>query len=91
MARTKRMTHRTTSGTADVVGYQITVRGRLDETWFGPLERVAVRFEPSPDGMGVTVLTGDFDQASLRGLLSRLWDMNLSVVSVTTDAIPRRD
>jgi hypothetical protein len=68
---------------ADVVTYQIRVRGRLDESWLDWLDRLSMTFEPEADGLGVTLLTGDFDQAALRGLLSYLWDMNLTVLSVT--------
>lgn len=68
---------------ADVVTYQVTVRGRLDESWLDCLDRLSMTFEPETDGLGATVLTGDFDQAALRGLLSYLWDMNLTVLRVT--------
>jgi hypothetical protein len=67
---------------ADVVTYQVRVRGRLDESWLDWLDRLRMTFEPEADGLGVTVLTGAFDQAALRGLLSYLWDMNLTVLSV---------
>jgi hypothetical protein len=68
---------------ADLVTYQIRVRGRLEESWLDWLDRLSMTFEPETDGLGVTVVTGDLDQAALRGLLSYLWDMNLTVLSVT--------
>jgi hypothetical protein len=43
---------------------------------------VTVVFEDEPDGRGTTVLAGQLDQAALRGLLTRLWDLNLTVESV---------
>ena len=67
---------------ADVLTYQISVRGRLEESWVDWVERLSLMFEPEAGGPGVTVLTGDFDQAALRGLLSYLWDMNLTVLGV---------
>ena len=67
---------------AEVAAYAVRVRGRLDESWFDWLDRVTMTFEPEPDDIGVTVLTGHFDQAALRGLLSYVWDMNLTVLSV---------
>ena len=67
---------------ADVAPYEIRVRGRLDENWFGWLDRVTMTFEPEPEGFGVTTLAGNFDQAALRGLVSYLWDMNLTVLGV---------
>ncbi len=58
--------------------YELTIQGQLDprwETWF--------------DGMKLSVATGDFtiltgvvDQVTLRGLLNKLWDLNLTLVSV---------
>ena len=69
---------------ADVSPYTIRVRGKLDESWFDWLGGVAMSFEPEPDGLGVTTLSGSFDQAALRGLLTYLWDMNLTVLGVDT-------
>ena len=68
---------------ADVAPYRIQVCGELDEDWFGWIDRVSMTFEPQPRGPGVTTLEGNFDQAALRGLLSYLWDMNLTVLAVT--------
>lgn len=67
---------------ADVAPYEIRVRGRLDESWLDWLDRVTMSFEPEPEGLGVTTLKGRFDQAALRGLVSYLWDMNLTVLGV---------
>ncbi len=37
----------------------------------------------SSQGLPITVLTGPVvDQAALRGILNRLWDLNLTVISV---------
>jgi hypothetical protein len=66
----------------DVAPYVVGVRGRLDENWLGWLDRVTMTFEPEPGGFGVTTLAGNFDQAALRDLLSYLWDMNLTVLSI---------
>jgi len=56
--------------------------GKLDERWtdwFGGMEISAEGSEDSP----VTVLTGPVvDQAALRGLLTKIWDLNLAVISV---------
>jgi hypothetical protein len=68
----------------DVAHYEIRVRGRLDQNFIqlGWLDRVTMTFEPESEGFGITTLAGNFDQAALRGLLSYLWDMNLTVLSV---------
>jgi hypothetical protein len=74
------------SRSPDVAPYEIRVRGRLDENWFGWLDRATMTFEPETEGLGVTRVTGEFDQAALRGFLSHLWDMNLTVLSVEPPA-----
>ena len=58
--------------------YQIKVRGRLDESWSGWFNSMTITFESD-----TTTLTGAVvDQAALRGILCRLWDLNLALISV---------
>jgi hypothetical protein len=63
--------------------YQIIVEGSLDpgwSDWFGEMELAQTT---GRDGNPVTVLTGSLaDQAALRGILTRLWDLNLTLISV---------
>jgi hypothetical protein len=55
--------------------------GRRWEQWFDGL---SVAAEQTGDGRPVTVLTGAVaDQAALRGLLCKAWDLNLVLLSVT--------
>lgn len=62
--------------------YQIKVRGVLEEGWSDWLDGMEISVETDQQG-GVTTLTGPVrDQAALRGLLSKLWDVNLSLISV---------
>ena len=60
--------------------YQIRVRGIVGPSWsdwFGGME-----IEPQADGQ--TLLTGPVtDQAALHGILCRLRDLNLPLISVT--------
>jgi hypothetical protein len=63
--------------------YQITVRGRLDARWSDWFGGMAIACESASDGLPVTALTGPvIDQAALRGILWKLWDLNLNLVSV---------
>ncbi len=63
---------------AQPIVYQIKVQGRLDESWSGWFNSMAITFEGD-----TTTLTGAIvDQAALRGILSRLWDLNLALISV---------
>jgi len=62
--------------------YQIKVKGRLDERWSDWFNEMAIEIES--DDPPVTRLTGlVIDQARLRGIVSKLWDLNLTVVAVT--------
>ncbi len=65
--------------------YEITVEECVDpggwSDWFGEME---LSQADGADGRPITVLTGRLsDQAALRGILTRLWDLNLTVISVT--------
>jgi hypothetical protein len=64
--------------------YQIKVEGRLGESWSGWFSGLTVAFEATnPDTLPVTILTGAVaDQAALRGILTKLWNLNLSLISV---------
>ena len=65
-----RDTHRAT--------YQIEVQGRLDESWSDWFEG----FVPSSEH-GTTTFTGELqDQAALRGMLNRILDLNLTLISL---------
>jgi len=63
--------------------YRITVYGKVDQSWsewFGGLKLTAV---VDKDGVPITRLTGTLpDQGALRGILNKLWDLNLTLLSV---------
>ena len=62
--------------------YCITVQGRLDAAWGTWLRGLAIE-TADEHGACVTRLTGEIvDQAALRGLLNRLWDLNLTLITV---------
>jgi hypothetical protein len=68
----------------DDATYQIAVQGRLDERWAGWFDGLAPRLERGPGGQPVTILEGPVaDQAALRGILNRIWDLHLTIISVT--------
>lgn len=61
--------------------YHIRVQGRLDERWSGWFNGLVIRLESGDPP--VTSLRGlVVDQASLRGILIRIWNLNLSLISV---------
>ena len=59
--------------------YQITVQGRLEHRWAQWLDAIAVRIEPADD---TTISVRVPDEAALRGVLNKLWDLNLTLISV---------
>ena len=63
--------------------YQITVEGMITESWSAWLNGMQVVSRKELSGMHVTALSGVMlDQVALRGLLNRLWDLNLVLRSV---------
>jgi hypothetical protein len=64
--------------------YQIAVEGLITEDWSGWLNGMALDIQQDASGMPLTCLSGVLsDQVALRGLLNRLWDLNLVLRSVT--------
>jgi hypothetical protein len=63
--------------------YEIKVEGELDESWEEWFSSMTVALENTAGGLPTTTLTGAVaDQAALRGMLCRIWDLNLTIVSV---------
>ena len=63
--------------------YQVTVEGKIDPSWSDWLDGLQMTSHREADGLLITVLSGLFcDQPALRGLLNRLWDLNLVLRSV---------
>jgi hypothetical protein len=63
--------------------YKITSQGRLDDSWQHWFANFTIVCEEDSRGRALTTLTGKVsDQAALRGILIKLWDLNLSLDSV---------
>jgi hypothetical protein len=63
--------------------YQIRIRGWIGKRWANWFDGLAVTYEGTEDDSPLTVLTGPVaDQAALRGILSRIWDLNLTLLAV---------
>jgi len=58
--------------------YQIKMQGRLDESWSGWFSGMTV----TSDGDTTTLTGAVADQSALRGILTKLWDLNLALISV---------
>ena len=63
--------------------YQIEVQGYLEEHWSDWLDGMALRPQIIEDGIKVIHLTGTvIDQAALHGLLRKIYDLGLPLLSV---------
>ncbi len=58
--------------------YQIHIKGHLDEHWMRWFEGLEVTQHPD----GETVISGAMDQAALHGILNRIRDLGLELISV---------
>ena len=73
------MTPPRTTGPADNDRYEIRIRGQLDTQWSDWFEGFALTVSDDQ-----TILTGRIsDQAALHGLLRRIGNLGLTLVSVT--------
>lgn len=62
--------------------YQIVVEGELDAGWTTCFSGMTFSVE-SHARLPVTTLSGPVaDQAALRGMLCKLWDLNLTLIAV---------
>ena len=69
-----------TGGVSDVRGniYEIRVKGRVDSRWFRCYEGLGVTYQA-----GDTILSGPIrDQSALHGVLERVRDLNLVLISL---------
>ena len=63
--------------------YAITIEGEIDASWSDRLGGMLLVSRKEADGIRLTTLSGAItDQAALRGLLNRLWYLNLVLRSV---------
>lgn len=59
--------------------YEIKIKGQLDKHWSEWFDGLAMTY----DNQGYTILSGSVaDQAALHGLINKIRDLNLSLISV---------
>jgi hypothetical protein len=58
--------------------YEIRVAGHLSENWATRFEGLSIRHEPE----GETVLSGMLDQSALHGVLVRIRNLGLNLISI---------
>ncbi len=63
--------------------YRIKLSGHLDQSWSAWFNGMTITYHIEGDDLPTTILTGPVaDQSSLRGLLSKVWDLNLVLISL---------
>ena len=63
--------------------YQIEVQGRLSERWAAMFDNMTITAKSEENGLPITILKGPVvDQAALHGLLNRIGDLGLPLISV---------
>ena len=68
--------------------YEIKIEGQLHEKWGQWLNSSMMKIITSDDGTIHTTITVSVpDQAALRGLLNKIWDLNLTLISVALQEV----
>lgn len=68
--------------------YLIHLQGQLDERWLRQFEDLTVEQQPTHE----TVISGVMDQAALHGILNRIRDLGLELISLQrTPLTPKPD
>ena len=75
----------TTRGLGDTGGYEIRTQGRISDRWSDWFDGMVLIHEPD----GTTVIRCPaLDQAALHGLLAKVRDLGLPLISVTQTHAP---
>ena len=68
--------------------YEIRIRGHLEPRWASWFDGLTLTLDPD----GTTVIRGQVaDQAALHGLIQKVRDIGLPLVSVTSTATPSKE
>lgn len=63
--------------------YEIQIHGELDERWSDWFDGIEITIEYPDDRNPLTTLNcPKMDQARLRGILNKIWDLNLNLITV---------
>lgn len=65
------------------MSYQIRIKGYLDERWLRQFEGLTLSQTPTGD----TILQGEMDQAALYGILSRIRDLGMELISLQSSPL----
>ena len=63
--------------------YEVWIQGHLDPSWVSQTSVDTIRRIPEAEGGPITMFTATFrDQAELHGLLDRIYNLNLPLISI---------
>jgi hypothetical protein len=62
--------------------YEIQVQGELDQSWEAYFYGLVISSTQIAGSPNTTLVASVVDQPALRGLLCKLWDLNLTLISV---------
>jgi hypothetical protein len=89
MVQEKGLSH---SSASERSPYEIQIQGELDGSWNEWFNAIEITIEHSSDRLPLTTLhCPAMDQAKLRGILNKIWDMNLNLISVRRVNDPARE
>ncbi len=67
--------------------YKIKIQGRLEEKWADWFNGMLVKMiKPDADSTDTILLIAAPDQAALRGVVNKIWDLNLVLISINVQA-----
>lgn len=70
------------NGLVDSTIYQIKIEGQLREKWIDWLNGMVLEIKGDECFHCTTIKVTVSDQAALRGILNKLWDLNLTLISI---------
>ena len=62
--------------------YEIQVQGELDQSWEAYFNDLAITSTYNAESPITTLTAPVVDQPALRGLLCKLWDLNLTLIAI---------
>ncbi len=72
--------------------YEIQIQGKLDDRWAEWFDGVEITIQHADDRYPITTLNCPaIDQARLRGMLKKIWDLNLNLISVRQVEDPEQE
>jgi hypothetical protein len=69
--------------------YEIQVQGQLDPSWETYFNGLAITLAHTGESPRTTLIGPVADQPALRGMLCKLWDLNLTLISVRRIEVDR--